>query len=868
MSKLKSMVIDTIDLIPSQNGKGILIVSGWYSKEKPDENNFKILCGHQKAPFEIKYMNRLDVIKAHPQLDKDGQPGFRLRAILDEPQDGAEIEYMNETVLRLTRQEAKRMLASPLRSNLEVVSSMPGVVSAGGWVYSTSDAPIEFRVFDSKGREAKRADVMRRPREDVSSAFLAEDERIEGFLVNVLEASDSNYVIEISQGDNTMRIPVHKGHTHKYGNIWPITPKRIMKGFDYMRRRGLAALVRRVFAQEAILDPYLQSVPLRMYNEWFLMQRVTDRELQKQKKHVFEKNPKISLIVAAYNTPIPFFQEMLDSVYNQSYGNWQLCIADGSTNDTLEQYMKSVTDPRVSYTRLNENRGISENMNAAAKLADGDYIALFDHDDFLEPDALYEVVKVINETGAPVIYTDEDKFSEETKKFCDPNLKPDFSPELLLSTNYICHFLAVSKEAWQKAGPLRKEFDGAQDYDFVLRLMDLYGEKGIHHIGRPLYHWRMHAQSTAMNTGSKTWAFDAGKRALEAWMERNKIPGEVRNTNWPGYYETAPDVKGEPLVSILIPNKDHIQDLDKCIKSLEKKLSYRNFEVIIIENNSELPETFTYYKNIEKEYPNVRVIYWKEGFNYSAINNFGAKEAKGDYYLLLNNDTEVISPNLIESMLSYAQKPEVGAVGSKLLYFDDTIQHNGVILGLGGIAGHAFAGEEDSPDNYRKFTGSDVSVVTGACLMVPKDVFWKVGGLNEVLQVAFNDVDFCLKIRQAGYRIVQDSFVKMHHYESKSRGAEDTVEKKKRFSNELREMIRLWGKELHAEDPYYSRNLSLGPNSSLLRSPNEEASILALERYLNHEEDHEDGKEDGLSKYSDAEQGKPKKTRQEGVYEK
>lgn len=833
MPKLKPILFDHSDLLPSKDGQAILILSGWTSRGRADEESIQILYNGQAMPFRLQRVPRPDVQQAYPKEEIDTECGFRLRT--DLPAGTAEslsVRFNGEEVLSMDGAQMRARLGNPVRTNLDVVQSAPGILSAGGWVYSTEEGPFSYRITDTEGNEIEGFDLITRPRTDVAQTFLAVDEQVEGFMVNIMSDTGAGCVIEVSQNDHVARLPVKRVRSSRYGSIWPLTPAKISKGISYLRLNGFSALMRRIFNEQAPADPYVQSVSMNDYPAWFDMQKADSQKLEQQKRHHFAYEPKISLIVAAYNTPLEFFMEMMDSVRSQSYANWQLCIADGSTNDTLQEFMTHNTDERIAYTRLDHNGGISYNMNKAAELADGDYIALFDHDDFLEPDALYEVVRAINETGAPVVYTDEDKFSQEKKVFCDPNFKPVFSPDLLLSTNYICHFLAVSREAWQKAGPLRSEFDGAQDYDFVLRLMDLYKPEQIVHVARPLYHWRMHANSTALNTGSKTWAFDAGKKALEVWMERNGIEGEVRNTEYPGYYEVRRAIAGNPLVSVIIPNKDHIEDLDKAIRSLEERSSWRNFEIIVVENNSAEDQTFAYYERIQKEFDNVHVVVWNGPFNYSGINNFGARHARGDYYLLLNNDTEVISENLLESMLSYAQLERVGAVGAKLLFPDETIQHNGVVIGLGGIAGHPFSTEGDGCDNYRKFIASNTSIVTAACLMVPKRVFDQVGGLNEDLQVAFNDVDFCLKIRKAGYQIVQDSFVRMFHYESKSRGAEDTPAKKLRFENEEREMLRLWKDVLYAEDPYYSPNWSLSNNFHYLRSPNEDRPVEMLERYL------------------------------------
>lgn len=831
--KLKPIYIDIIDLIPGNTDTTALVVSGWTSSLKADENNLKVSQNGKEVPVVIENIPRPDTMDVFEGGDFWKNNGFRLRAEIPNGNlNGIEIQFQNKTIKKIQNDEVTELLQKPFYWTIESAQSAPGLMTIGGWIYSGFESDFQFRILDENGNEISDATIMRKERPDVMEAFLTEEGRGEGFNINVFSDDYKEFTLEIIQDSNKQSIPLKDLKVKRHSVLWPITPERIGKGFKYLYKKGPIALYKRIFKQNEAVDPFKQSVHLSSYYLWYFTQQADKDTLKKQRKTKFEYEPKISLIVAAYNTPINFFQDMIDSVKSQTYPNWELCIADGSDNDSLEEYIKNEKDKRIKYRKLEKNAGISANMNAAAELATGDYITLFDHDDFIEPDALFETVKAINETHAPVIYTDEDKYSQEKGIYCDPNLKPDFSPDLLLSTNYICHMLTISREAWEKAGPLHSEFDGAQDYDLVLRLMDLYKPEQIVHVAKPVYHWRMHMNSTAMNAGSKTWAFDAGKRALEAWMERNDIEGTVSNTKYPGYYELRRKILNNPKVSILIPNKDHTGDLDKAIRSFEKNSTYRNFEIIVIENNSTEEKTRQYYDKIQKEFSNVKVVVWDGPFNYSAINNFGAKYATGDYFLLLNNDTELISPDLLESMLSYAQREDVGAVGAKLLFFDDTIQHNGVVAGLGGIAGHVFSTEPDDASSYLKFTASDVSIVTAACLLVSRKVFEEVGGLNEDLQVAFNDVDFCLKIRKAGYLIVQDSFVKMHHYESKSRGSEDNPQKRSRFENEERYMIREWSDVLYKEDPFYNKNWTLGNGFHFLRSPAEQRPIELLEEYL------------------------------------
>ena len=424
--------------------------------------------------------------------------------------------------------------------------------------------------------------------------------------------------------------------------------------------------------------------------------------------------------------------------------------------------------------------------------------------------ALFECAAVINETPeADVIYSDEDKMSMDGHKFFQPHFKPDFNLDLLCTVNYICHLFVAKRELVEKVGMLRGEFDGAQDYDFIFRCTE-EAEK-ICHIPKILYHWRCHEDSTAENPKSKQYAFDAGRRAIEAHYKRKGIRACVENGEFLGLYRTKYILDEKPLISIIIPNKDHIDDLDRCVQSILKKSAYPNYEFVIVENNSTEDETFAYYEKMQKECEKIHVCYYEGPFNYSKINNFGVQHAAGEYLLLLNNDTEMINEDCLEEMLGYCSRSDVGVVGARLYYEDNTIQHAGVVIGFGGIAGHCFVQQPRGSTGYchRIICAQDYSAVTAACMMVKRSVFEEVGGLTEELAVAFNDIDFCMKVRQKGYLIVYNPYAELYHYESKSRGLEDTPEKLERFHNEIRIFETRWPDIMKNGDPYYNSNLSL-----------------------------------------------------------
>lgn len=588
-----------------------------------------------------------------------------------------------------------------------------------------------------------------------------------------------------------------------------VTPQNIRKGFRYLKHYGIKDFwikLRERMEPEEVL-----------YASWWEKHKPSAEELERQRKEQknWKQRPLISIVVPVFHTPEVFLRQMIESVEHQSYDNWQLCIAEAGGDDNVEKVIKEYIERgmNIRYQRLEENKGIAENTNEALALAEGEWIGFLDHDDLLERNALYEVVKVIlTETEADTIYTDEDKVNTDLSEPLQPLLKPDFSPDLLRSNNYITHFLTVRAEVVRKVGGFRKEFDGAQDYDFIFRCIE--NSRKVCHVPEILYHWRVHQASTSDNPLSKEYAYSAGQRAIEEHLKRVGQEGRVERRKDMGFYDVHYPVKGEPLVSVIIPNKDQQDVLEQCLKSLEKS-TYQNYEVIIVENNSSEAETFDFYKRVMQENDKVRVVEWKEGFNYSAINNFGFQYAKGEYVVLLNNDIEILNPSWLEEMLGNCQRSEVGIVGARLYYPDDTIQHAGIVLGMGeglsggGIAGAMFVGMRREYSGYlhRASIQLNYSAVTAACLMVKRSVYEEVGGLEEELSVAFNDVDFCLKVLKKGYLIVYNPRVEAYHYESKSRGMEDTPEKVRRFRQEIEFMREKWI-DLLKNDPYYNKNLS------------------------------------------------------------
>lgn len=583
-----------------------------------------------------------------------------------------------------------------------------------------------------------------------------------------------------------------------------LSPYTLQKGFRYLKHYGPKEFWIRLHER---FEP--EEVP---YGPWYEAYKPDEAALEKQRNHKFSKTPLISIAVPAYKTPGVFLRQMIRSVQDQTYGNWELCIANGSPEDEeMKKILRECAreDSRIRYKNLKENLGIAGNTNEAFAMAGGEFVGLLDHDDLLAPNALYEAVKAVNKNPqADVIYTDEDKVTTDLSEHFQPHLKPDFSLDLLRSNNYICHFFIVRREILEKTGGFRKEFDGAQDHDLIFRCVEQARE--IAHIPEILYHWRTHKASTADNPASKMYAFDAGKRAIEAHLDRMGVKGIVSHTKDLGFFRVKYPIQGSPLVSVIIPNKDEEPTLRACIDSIREKTTYKNYEILIIENNSTSKEIFQYYKELSGQ-ENIRIFNWKKEFNYSAINNYGASKARGEYLLFLNNDVTVITPDWMEEMLGVCQRKEVGAVGVKLLYPDNTIQHAGCVIGIGGIAGHMFVDMPADRTGYLHKASilQDMSAVTAACMMMKRKAFEEAGGFTEELAVAFNDVDLCLKVRKEGYLIVYDPYAQLYHMESKTRGEEDSEKKLRRFQTEIEYMRCHWLDILKNGDPYYNKNLSL-----------------------------------------------------------
>lgn len=705
-----------------------------------------------------------------------------------------------------------------LIANVEGISfdSVSGTAVITGWSLSLLRSDVGFHLVDHYGKEqciAQRNML----RKDIAEKYCLDlNDSMCGFMITFKPETGENYTLQIDDSKGILQFPVLIAKPEKPGYLSKLSGIRrylnlynVKIALEYLKDNGILKTIQRVSTG---------VVPSRQinYHIWFTNHRVTQLEMERQKKTVFAYQPKISLLVPTYNTPETYLKEMIDSVITQSYTNWELCIADASdsnsrTRDILQQYCES--DDRIKVKYLDYNEGISGNTNHALSLATGEYAGLYDHDDFLEPDALFEIVNSLQKQQYDVVYTDEDKFNTKKGQVEAPHLKPDFSIDLLRSYNYITHLFVAKLELIRSVGGFRSEFDGSQDYDLILRCIEK--AEGIYHLPKILYHWRMHSESTAANPKSKMYCYEAGKRAIEEHLKRSSVQGCVEimgEPNW-GCYKTSYRLEKEPKISVLIPNYENKPVLERCLNSLFHVNTYQNFEVIIIENNSTSAEIFNYYEKLQKEHDNVKVVRWNgTGFNYSALNNFGAEYATGDYLLLLNNDTEMIHPSSLTELVGYCQREDVGVVGAKLLFPNDTVQHAGVVIGFGSVAGHVFYGINRKSDGYfnRAVVPGDWSAVTGACLMTKKTLYNQVGGLDESLAVAFNDIDYCLKIRSMNKLVVLNPFSLWYHYESVSRGYENDFNKMIRFESEVRTFQNRWSDILLKGDPYYNSNFDVG----------------------------------------------------------
>ena len=814
-------------------------LSGWCFSESGEPVSISVWDERgRNLPVSLRRIRRTDVSEYFPQYQVPAKAGFEVelaglndvlrtsRRLLFKASDGSSEQLICRRSKR-DLQAARRKCA--IASCIDELKKPGGLVKITGWAYG-SDGPCDIELLNEDGSSVP-CQVRRIRRKDIEQLYRMEDRGDLGFTLTADASLLKGQVFrvrytcakdrrdDILDPERGLLNPMESmGITYS----WTSAEKWRQTG-ALLKRGGLREIVEKLRHHD---EPRPIHNPEQEYETWFAQHRVTEKELQRQRE---EQNslacrPKISIAVPLYNTKEIYLRALLQSVQQQSYENWQLCLADGSTSDEPERVVKEICgeDPRVRYERLAENKGIAGNTNAAIAMADGDYIMLADHDDLLEPDALFEIASAVSrEPDTDIIYTDEDLTDETGLLFRSPRFKPDFNLDFLRSINYICHIFVVRTDIMKAVGGFRSEYDGAQDWDMILRCCEK-AEK-IRHIPRVLYHWRAYEESTAGNPESKTYAIDAGRRALEAHFARCGLEAELEYTDIFILFRPVLKLRKRDKISIIICTRDEAATLDKCVTSILEKSTYDNYEIIIVENNSEKEETFALYRELCGRSDRIRVVTFEGAFNYSAVNNFGASFADGEYLLLLNNDTEVITPDWLERMLANCQREDVAAVGAKLLYPDDTVQHCGVVVGLGGFAGHILTGSTRTDPGYfgRLQALQDVSAVTAACVMVSRKSWDEAGGLDETYTIALNDIDFCLRLGKTGQLIVLDPGVELYHYESKSRGFDDSPEKKERFKKEIRRFRERWNDWLEAGDPFYSPNLTLRYNDCRIRQTGE-----------------------------------------------
>lgn len=684
-------------------------------------------------------------------------------------------------------------------------------ISVSGWCIARENYSICLK--DASGTVIS-GKIMDRRRTDVEQAYPeCKKEWIHGYLFTSKERIEGKVTVEV-YCDGVKEIVQHSFRQALPMKIGKSIKEQGRKVKVYYQQFGLKQTVRRAIEK-------LGGKEVRTYEAFRRRYFPDKKELNRQRKEQFVYEPLFSIVVPLYKTPLPYLEDLIWSIQAQTYEKWKLYLSDGSGKESsLKEVLRNYArkEKRIHIIENDCRLNISDNTNRALEQVDGGYVVFVDHDDTLAPDALYECVKVLNrEPDVEVIYTDSDKLSENGKRYSEPCFKPDFNMELLRCQNYICHLTVIQKRFLDKVGYLNSNYSGVQDYDHILRCVEQTNR--IVHIPKILYHWRMCPGSVAVDTDNKPYTYELFQKILREHYDRMGIQAEVKAV-FPGVVRTVYQLPYEPLVSVIIANKDHREDLMRCVESLEQESEYKNLEILIVENNSVSEEIVTYYDQVQRQYDNVRVLRYEKEFNYADIQNYAAVRAKGDHLLLLNNDTWLERPESIREMLGYCMRDDVGIVGAKLLYPDDTIQHAGVIVGLGGVADHAFVGMDREDPGYccRAICAQEYSAVTAACLMVKKTVFMEVGGMDTELKIAFNDVDFCLRVKEAGYKIIYNPFSIWYHDESKTRGAEDTPEKIERFRGEIEYFQRRWANFLYWGDPSYNPNLALDRHDFSLKS--------------------------------------------------
>ena len=807
-----------------------LTITGWAVAREQKICNFSLYGSGKEISFpELSRYERTDVadnLKETKGIKEIKNAGFTIKIpeILQLAQEHESLQLVlqagneKEVIWEASAQEIKKFCTESLiEYHIDEEQITQGnILTIKGWVVNQMDSDDVF-VQNSDGKVLE-CTITRQRRPDVEEVkeISEAEKRNLGFCITVnLENIHSQNICICFRGQDIQKIykidvkKLKRENTGFYQQMKLLSLENRQKNCAYIKENGIGRFFR--YVKNSQLKDGEQE-----YEDWLKDHEAFRKELKRQRNAIFSYMPLVSVVIVLSDTDVKSLSSVIDAYMDQTYSNWQLCLVDVNqgeeTGDFLrKKYKKEI---RLSYKKITEDKGASENLNAALKLAMGDYILFSDQKTVPAPDALFWMIKAVTEKKADMIYTDEDEVSTDGKHHYDPKFKPDFNLFRLRENNYIGQFWAIRRDVLEQSGKFRPEYDGAQNFDMILRCCEQ--AKKIVHIPRVLCHC-MENENGESHKQQKVW--EAGRRALEDHYNRTQLPAVAEPADKAGWYRTHLAIQSEPMISIIIPSKDHINDLDLCVSSIEEKTTWKNYEIIIVENNSVEKETFVYYETLKSRYPNVRILTWKKEFNYSAINNFAVREAQGEYLLFLNNDVEVITDSWLEEMLQFCQLKGVGMVGAKLYYPDDTIQHAGVVIGLGGVAAHVLCKLPGDAEGYmgRLRCVQEMSAVTAACMMVKTSVFKAVGGFDEELKVAFNDIDLCMKVRDKGEKILFTPYAELYHYESKSRGMEDTPEKQLRFSREVNCFRRKWERELLKGDPYYNPNLTLNNTDCSLR---------------------------------------------------
>lgn len=730
------------------------------------------------------------------------------------------LDFRREDQMRKAAQAASvREQDTGIEMCIDSVEETADTVYIQGWAVSRKRKTLDFHVEDGKGHRLQIMEIQRMGRRDVDALFGITDLTcLSGFCIRCRYEKEgkreNRYVVTAEDGNSSASMTIRPRelmlrHSRAGRKLLAMTGRGPEHGVKYRTpyEMGLLGETGRFRLEEQRYDSYRQAVKL------------TEREKKLQRQKGSEQDLPVSVVAAVKDPDLNLLKEMIISVLRQTYPGWELCLADGSSTDRTKQYLEKLCreESRVHYVRLEKEKSEADCRSAGLGMAQGEYVFFLGQEDTLEADALFELVQTAETQGKPeILYSDSDSLQREREMYEEPLFKPDFSLYLLRSMNYIGRCYAVKKSLAEEVGSFDTSCQGADDYDYLLRCCERAEQ--ICHIPRVLWHQRCRVQEDPERL-SEDW--DAGKKALDHHYERCGIGAETVWGEMACTYRTRWKISGSPQISVIIPNMDHSEDLKTCIRSLQEKTTWENYEILIVENNSREKKTFACYEALQRSDERIRVLTWDGSFNYSAINNYAASQAEGEYLLFLNNDTEAISRGWMEEMLGICQQPEVGVVGAKLYYPDGTIQHAGVILGLNGIAGHLFVGQPGKETGYmgKAVVMQDLSAVTAACLMTKREVFSEIGGFDENLKVALNDVDYCLRAGKTGKHVVFTPFSRWIHYESKSRGLEDTPEKKKRYEGEVALFRDRWKHVLEKGDPFYSPSLSLTSWNCALRIP-------------------------------------------------